>query len=88
MKRFGSIVLVAMFLLAATLPLRAQGFDGCVDSPENSTALLALLGAAGVCIAQFRGRFSRQIIARLARAAEVIYRFLGHFGTSEEKGCT
>jgi XrtJ-associated TM-motif-TM protein len=33
------------FLLLAALPLYSQG--GCVDSPENPTALLALVGAAG-----------------------------------------
>jgi len=35
---------LGLFLLAA-LPLYAQ--DGCTDSPENPTALLALVGVAG-----------------------------------------
>jgi XrtJ-associated TM-motif-TM protein len=35
---------LGLFLLAA-FPLHAQG--GCVDSPENPTAILGLIGAAG-----------------------------------------
>lgn len=45
------------FLLMAGLlfPLRAQ--NGCVDSPEDPTAVLALLSAAGVLAASvFRSR--------------------------------
>ena len=39
---------LGLFLLAA-FPLHAQG--GCVDSPENPTAVLGLIGAAGAfCI--------------------------------------
>jgi XrtJ-associated TM-motif-TM protein len=34
-----------LFLLLAALPVHAQ--TGCTDSPENPTALLALVGAAG-----------------------------------------
>ena len=42
-------------LLAAALPLRAQ--SGCVDSPEDPTILLALLGCAGaVGSAMWRNR--------------------------------
>jgi XrtJ-associated TM-motif-TM protein len=36
-------------LLAAALPLRAQ--NGCVDSPEDPTIILALVGGAGALIA-------------------------------------
>ncbi|HUK26344.1 MAG TPA: PExPT-CTERM protein [Terriglobales bacterium] len=36
---------VAFFLSMAALPLYAQ--HGCVDSPENPTAILGLVGAAG-----------------------------------------
>ena len=33
MKKLGYILPVALLVLAATLPARAQ--EGCVDSPEN-----------------------------------------------------
>jgi XrtJ-associated TM-motif-TM protein len=39
------VAYVGLFFLAA-LPLYAQG--GCVDSPESPTAILALIGVAGV----------------------------------------
>jgi XrtJ-associated TM-motif-TM protein len=35
----------ALMVSAAALPLRAQG--GCVDSPEDPTIVLALLGGIG-----------------------------------------
>jgi XrtJ-associated TM-motif-TM protein len=35
---------IALFILVAA-PLHAQ--DGCIDSPENPTAVLALVGCAG-----------------------------------------
>jgi XrtJ-associated TM-motif-TM protein len=37
------------FTLATALPLRAQ--SGCVDSPEDPTVVLALVGAAGALVA-------------------------------------
>jgi len=39
-------------VLAAALPLRAQ--SGCVDSPEDPTVFLALVGGAGALIASWR----------------------------------
>ncbi len=36
-------------ILAAALPLRAQ--DGCVDSPEDPTVLLALVAGGGALAA-------------------------------------
>jgi XrtJ-associated TM-motif-TM protein len=36
-------------MVALALPLRAQ--DGCVDSPEDPTIALALVGAAGALAA-------------------------------------
>ncbi|MGA3033656.1 MAG: PExPT-CTERM protein [Terracidiphilus sp.] len=37
-------------VLAAALPLRAQ--NGCVDSPEDPTVVLALVSGAGVLAAR------------------------------------
>jgi XrtJ-associated TM-motif-TM protein len=48
--------LVLVFAVAA--PLHAQ--DGCVDSPENPTALLAVVGSAGAFIASASRRFRRK----------------------------
>jgi len=45
-------------LLATVLPLRAQ--SGCVDSPEDPTIVLALVGAAGALIAGARMALSRK----------------------------
>jgi len=48
-----SVVVVIAFVLACPVML-AQG--GCVNSPENPTALLALVGAAGAVVARLRSR--------------------------------
>jgi XrtJ-associated TM-motif-TM protein len=42
-----------LFLLAA-LPMHAQG--GCVDSPENPTAVLGLIGAVGALYAPVKNK--------------------------------
>jgi XrtJ-associated TM-motif-TM protein len=42
----------ALLLVAA--PLHAQ--NGCIDSPENPTAVLALVGFAGALFSTVRGR--------------------------------
>ncbi len=44
--------------LAVATPVRAQ--DGCANSPENPTALLAVVGSAGALIASARNRFRRK----------------------------
>jgi XrtJ-associated TM-motif-TM protein len=44
------------FFLLAALPMHAQG--GCVDSPENSTAVLGLIGAAGVLYAPVKNKLA------------------------------
>jgi XrtJ-associated TM-motif-TM protein len=44
---------LGLFLLAA-FPLHAQG--GCVDSPENPTAVLGLIGVAGACYVPVRNK--------------------------------
>jgi XrtJ-associated TM-motif-TM protein len=47
---------VLMILVAA--PAMAQG--GCVDSPENPTALLAVVGSAGGAFVMLRNRLRRK----------------------------
>jgi XrtJ-associated TM-motif-TM protein len=42
------------FLLCVASPLFAQG--GCVNSPENPTVVLALVGSAGAALATIRTR--------------------------------
>jgi XrtJ-associated TM-motif-TM protein len=41
-------------LLAVALPLHAQG--GCDHSPENPTAILAVIGSAGAFLSSARAR--------------------------------
>ena len=48
-------LLFAFSLFAVALPLHAQG--GCVNSPENPTIVLALIGSAGAFAASARRRF-------------------------------
>jgi len=55
LKKLGYIIPVVLLMCVATLPLYAQ--EGCVDSPENPTAVLALLmGVASFGVAQLRNR--------------------------------
>jgi XrtJ-associated TM-motif-TM protein len=49
-----SLLLVGLALLVSTLPLHAQ--SGCVNSPENPTALLAVVGSAGAFFVSVRAR--------------------------------
>lgn len=56
MKKLGYMLPVALIILATALPASAQ-LDGCVDSPENPTAILALVGVAAVGINHLRMRF-------------------------------
>jgi XrtJ-associated TM-motif-TM protein len=60
MKKQFALFIAAIFLLAAS-SLSAQG--GCVNSPENPTAILALGGSAGAIFVSVRAR----IRARRAR---------------------
>jgi XrtJ-associated TM-motif-TM protein len=43
-----------VLLLSVTLPLRAQ--TGCEHSPENPTAILALVGSVGAFFSTARSR--------------------------------
>jgi XrtJ-associated TM-motif-TM protein len=52
MKKSAFAFLGFALLLAVALPLHAQG--GCDDSPENPTAILAVVGSAGAFFASAR----------------------------------
>lgn len=43
----------ALLLLSPTIAARAQG--GCINSPENPTVILGLVGSAGALLASLRG---------------------------------
>jgi XrtJ-associated TM-motif-TM protein len=47
--------LIAIGLLFAARPVHAQ-IDGCDDSPENPTAILAVVGSAGALLTTLRVR--------------------------------
>ncbi|HVN92974.1 MAG TPA: PExPT-CTERM protein [Terracidiphilus sp.] len=51
-------LLLVLMLTAIVLPLRAQ--TGCVDSPEDPTIMLALVGGAGALFASLRAARSRK----------------------------
>jgi XrtJ-associated TM-motif-TM protein len=42
-------------LFLVSVPVYAQG--GCINSPENPTVVLALVGSAGAFLASARARF-------------------------------
>jgi XrtJ-associated TM-motif-TM protein len=54
MKRSTLIYLSFALLLSIALPLHAQ--TGCITSPENPTAVLAVVGSAGALFATARAR--------------------------------
>lgn len=54
MNRTLATVALAGLIFVSTAPLLAQG--GCVNSPENPTAVLALVGFAGGLVARLRSR--------------------------------
>ena len=56
MKRVTFLIAVGIVLIA-TLPLRLHAQTGCEDSPENPTAILALLGSLAAFGAHARRRF-------------------------------
>ncbi len=49
-----SRITLLLFVVAAALPLHAQG--GCFDSPEDPTIALALIGSAGIIFTTLRNR--------------------------------
>lgn len=54
MKKSALLIVGSAALLSIALPLHAQG--GCVNSPENPTIVLALIGSAGAFLASARTR--------------------------------
>ena len=54
-SRMVRLVLLAMAVLA--VPVMAHAQTGCTDSPENPTAVLAVVGSAGAFLAAARRRF-------------------------------
>jgi XrtJ-associated TM-motif-TM protein len=56
MKKSDLKFLSIAFLLALVIPLHAQAQGGCDNSPENPTAILALVGSAGAFFASARAR--------------------------------
>jgi XrtJ-associated TM-motif-TM protein len=55
MKKSSLLLTGIAVMLAVALPVHAQG--GCVNSPENPTVVLALVGSAGAFVASARARF-------------------------------
>ena len=54
MKKSSLLLISLALLFAVTLPLHAQ--TGCLDSPENPTAILAVVGSAGALFVSTRAR--------------------------------
>jgi XrtJ-associated TM-motif-TM protein len=57
------LTLAALALIALATSAHAQGgsvTSGCGDSPENPTALLALVGSAGAAFTAVRQRIRRK----------------------------
>jgi XrtJ-associated TM-motif-TM protein len=54
MKKSLLVFLGLALLFSLALPLHAQ--DGCTDSPENPTAILAVVGSAGAFFVSARAR--------------------------------
>ena len=54
MKKLSYWLVASTLLFAVALPLHAQ--TGCVSSPENPTAILAVVGSAGAFFASARAR--------------------------------
>jgi XrtJ-associated TM-motif-TM protein len=61
MKKPSLLLFGIAFLLAVALPLHGQGggvgTGTCDDSPENPTAILAVVGTAGAFLASARARY-------------------------------
>jgi XrtJ-associated TM-motif-TM protein len=53
-----SVLIVVALVLFVAVPAFAQA--GCVNSPENPTAILALVGSAGGALVALRSRFRRK----------------------------
>lgn len=62
MKKSTLLLIGSAVLLAVSLPLHAQ--NGCVNSPENPTIVLALVGSAGAFLASARNRIKARRSAK------------------------
>jgi XrtJ-associated TM-motif-TM protein len=62
MKKLYFLLLGFALLVATAVPMRAQDGgldgDGCDDSPENPTVILAVVGSAGAFLASARARIN------------------------------
>jgi XrtJ-associated TM-motif-TM protein len=54
------LTLLAAPVLLLVVAGSAHGAEGCVDSPESPTAILALVGAAGAFVVSARARWGRR----------------------------
>ena len=62
MKKSSLLLIGSALLLTVTSSLHAQG--GCVNSPENPTVVLALVGSAGAFFASARARIKARRSAK------------------------
>jgi XrtJ-associated TM-motif-TM protein len=56
MKQTSLLLTFLVLIFSAALPLHAQ--DGCANSPENPTAILAMVGSAGGLFVSARARLN------------------------------
>lgn len=56
--KFSILAVVVLLLVLVAVPAFAQ--NGCTDSPENPTAVLALVGSAGGLLVALRSRLRRR----------------------------
>jgi XrtJ-associated TM-motif-TM protein len=54
MKKSTLLLISSALFFSVALPLHAQ--NGCINSPENPTALLAVVGSAGAFFVSARAR--------------------------------
>ncbi len=60
MKSSSKLYTLFLVLLAVLIASPALAQNGCVDSPENPTAVLALVGSAGGVLVALRNRLRRR----------------------------
>ncbi len=56
MKHLSLAVIAVVLFSASALHAQSGSTDGCISSPENPTAILALVGASGAGLASLRLR--------------------------------
>ena len=55
---------VLVLALSTTVSMKAQGFGGCVDSPENPTLILAGLASGAFAVSSVRNRMRARRASR------------------------